>query len=155
MNLLEDRSLWPTLGQLALALIAGGAQAASMAWPGSDPLPAFVMLGLRHGQPVWWLQLLAIGLLARLLAGTPGWRLAALWGWLFGTAWLAGTFGWTFVALHTYGDLPFFLAALAVFALTGLLALFYAAVCALFVALAPVNKAWAAPVLLHFGCLPN
>lgn len=132
-----------------LALMAGAAHAASMAWPLAATNTLLTLLGLHHGQPVWWLQLLALGLLAWLLEGCrrlgPGhWRLAALWAWLFVTAWLAGTFWWTFVALHTYGGLPALLAVLAVFALAGLLALYYAAVCGLFVVLAPVNKAWAA-----------
>ena len=138
-----------------MALIAGGAQAASLAWPWSVQPPGFVLLDLRPGQPVWWLQLLALGLLAWLLEGSRnpgggGWRRAALWGWLFGTAWLAATFGWIFVALHTYGGLPAVLAVLAVFALAGLLALYYAAACGLFVGLAPVNKAWTAII---FGAL--
>lgn len=134
---------------VVLALIAGCAQAASLAWPLSSENSLFLLLGLRLGQPVWWLQLLALSALAWLLEGsrthgTGSWRLAALWGWVFGTAWLACTFWWTFVALHTYGGLPFILAALAVVALAGLLALFYAAVCGSFWALAPVNRAWAA-----------
>jgi apolipoprotein N-acyltransferase len=151
--------------RLALALTAGGAHAASMAWPLAIQNSLFVLLGLRQGQPVWWLQLLALTGLAWLLSssrsagiwrqGMPGqsdgngrgnWRLAALWGWLFATAWLAGTFWWTFVALHTYGGLPAILGVLAVLALAGLLALYYAAVCGLFVVLAPVNRAGAAIV---------
>ncbi len=140
--------------RVALALLAGAAHAAAMAWPISVQATPFLMFGLRPGQPVWWLQVLALSLLAWLLAGGrghdsdrrrgPAWRQAALWAWLFATAWLAGTFGWLFVAMHTYGGLPGVLAALAVFALAGLLALFYAAVCGLFVAIAPVNRAWAA-----------
>ncbi|MEI8029664.1 MAG: apolipoprotein N-acyltransferase [Comamonadaceae bacterium] len=146
MKPLKGPSRWPTLQQAVLAVLAGGAQAASMAWPGSDQIPTVAWLGLRHGQPVWWLQLLAVGLLAWQLKGSHSWQLAARCSWLFGTAWLAGTFGWTFVALHTYGDLPFVLAILAVLALAGLLALFYALAGGLFVALAPVGRAWSALV---------
>jgi apolipoprotein N-acyltransferase len=134
-----------------MAVIAGAAQAASMAWPVAIHTAALSWLGLRQGQPVWWLQLLAVGLLAGLLEacrgpGRASWRLAALTAWLFATTWLAGTFWWTFVAMHTYGGLPSVLAVLAVLALAGLLALYYAAVCGLFVVLAPVNRAWAAIV---------
>jgi apolipoprotein N-acyltransferase len=137
--------------QMALALMAGAAHAASMAWPLAVTNTLLTLLGLRHGQPVWWLQLLALGLLAWLLEGcrrhgNGNGRPAALLAWLFATAWLACTFWWIFVALHTYGGLPAPLAVLAVFALAGLLALYYAAVCGLFVALAPVSKAWAAIV---------
>ncbi len=136
---------------MALALMAGAAHAASMAWPWAVTNSLLAPLGLRQGQPVWWLQLLALGLLAwRLEAcrrqGPGAWRPAAAQAWLFATAWLACTFWWIFVALHTYGGLPSLLAVLAVFALAGLLALYYAAVCGLFVALAPVNKAWEAIV---------
>ncbi len=130
--------------QMLMALLAGAAHAASLAWPWALPTAATPLLGLHQGQPVWWLQLLALGGLAWLLAGCRRWRLAALLGWLFGTAWLAGTFWWTFVALHTYGGLPAILAAPAVLALAALLALYYAAVCGLFAALAPVNRALAA-----------
>lgn len=134
-----------------MVLLAGGAQAASMAWPLSLPPTFSVLFGLRYGQPVWWLQLLALGLLAWQLArsredGGANWRLAALRGWLFATAWLVGTFWWTFISMHTYGGLPVILAALAVLALAALLALYYAAACGLFVVLAPVNKAFAAIV---------
>src|SRR5450759_1479865 len=143
-----------TLARVALALLAGAAHAASLAWPFSSQATLLAWIGLRPGQPVWWLQLLALALLAWLVAGGrshdrdrgggPAWRPAALWAWLFSTAWLVGTFGWLFVAMHTYGGLPGVLAALAVLALAALLALYYAAVCGLFVALAPVNRAWAA-----------
>lgn len=136
----------------ALAVIAGAVQAASLAWPLVMPdALAGLLPSWQQGQPVWWLQLLALGTLAWLLNPCQSdnahshdprrWRLAALWGWLFGTAWLTGSFGWTFVAMHTYGGLPALLAALAVLVLAGLLALLYAAACGLFVALARVNRA--------------
>ncbi len=145
---------WP---EMALAVLAGAAQAASLAWPESLQSPLLLLLlGLRPGQPVWWLQLLALAVLAGLLGrlrpdGGPhptlgNWRLAVRLAWLFATAWLAGTVGWTYVALHTYGGLPSLMAALAVLALAGLLALFYAGICGLFVVLAPVKRAWSAIV---------
>ena len=132
-----------------LAVLAGAAQAASLAWPLAIVPDFFDLIGLRTGQPVWWLQWLSLALLAWLLRGLvrqtgPNWRRAALWGWLFGTAWLGLAFGWTFVALHTFGGLPLPLAALAVFLLAGALALFYAVACGVFVALGPVQPAKAA-----------
>ena len=134
---------------VVLALMAGCAQAASLAWPLASDNSVFQLLGLRLGQPVWWLQLLALGGLAWLLEGSRAqgrvsWRLAALWGWVFATAWLAFTFWWTFVALHTYGGLPLLLATLAVLVLAGLLALFYAAACWSFSALVPVQRSFSA-----------
>ena len=116
-------------------VLAGLAHAASMGSPWD-------------GQPVGWLQLLALGTLAWQLRGCTTPRQAAWLGWLFTTAWLCGTFWWLFVAMHTYGGLAAVLAALAVFGLAGVLALYYAAACALFVSLFTrvdrVNRAWTA-----------
>lgn len=118
----------------ALALLGGAAHSASLAWPFSiGPLSA---LGLHYGEPVWWLQLLAMVMLAFALGAAtphrPSWQTAALRGWLFASVWFGLTFGWLFVALHTYGGLPSLLAALAVAVLAALLALYYAAATALF-----------------------
>jgi len=111
---------------------AGLAQAASIAAPW-------------NGQPQWWLQLLSLAVLVALLDGLrhegAGGRRAGLWGWLFATAWLAGTFWWLFISMHTYGGLPAPLAALAVLALAAGLGLYHAAACALFVACVPANRA--------------
>lgn len=134
--------------EYVVALLAGLAQAGSLAWPFQvhSAIPSW--LDLRAGQPVWWLQLLSLGVLAWMLDSRrqSGWRSGAILGWWFSTAWLTGTFWWTFVALHTYGGLPTLLAALAVLALPALLALYYAAICGLYVAIAPGNRAWAALV---------
>jgi apolipoprotein N-acyltransferase len=122
---------------IAATIVAGLAHAASMGSPW-------------NGQPVWWLQLLALGGLAwqldRCTLSPSSPRQAARLGWLFATAWLCGTFWWLFVAMHTYAGLPALLAALAIVALAGVLALYYGAACALFVRVAPVNRAWAAIV---------
>ncbi len=136
-------ALWPA-APLLLSVLAGLAQGASIAWPLTSSAAVLGFLGLREGQPVWWLQLLALTLLAWQVARCSHWLAAACRGWLFATAWLALSVGWTFVALHTYAGLPFLLAALAVFLWTGLLATFYAAACGLFILLRPVNKAWTA-----------
>jgi apolipoprotein N-acyltransferase len=103
----------------ALAVFAGIAQALSIAFP-------------TNGEPLWWLQLLSLGVLAWLLQRAPSWRVAALTGWLFATAWLVQTFWWLFVSMHVYGGLASPLAALAVFALAAFLALYYAAAAAAF-----------------------
>jgi apolipoprotein N-acyltransferase len=110
-----------------LSLLAGWLQAVSIATPWD-------------GQPLWWLQLVSMGLLAWLVDRTPGWRPAAFLGWLFALAWLSGTFWWLFIAMHTYGGLPAPLTVLAVLALAGLLALYYAAACGIFVMLVPTRK---------------
>jgi apolipoprotein N-acyltransferase len=82
--------------KIALAAAAGLAQAASLAWPFS-------------GEPLWWLQWLSMAVLAWLVRPAHGqaigWRRGALTGGVFATAWLAGTFWWLFISLHTYGGL--------------------------------------------------
>ncbi|HRM92315.1 MAG TPA: apolipoprotein N-acyltransferase, partial [Alicycliphilus sp.] len=120
-----------------LALGAGLAQAASLAWPGPGSLA---------GQPLWWLQILSLALLGRVLLGAGSARRAALLGWLFATSWLVGTFWWLFISMHTYGGLAAPLAALAVLALALFLASYYAAVSALFWRVAPNCRAQAAIV---------
>ena len=108
-----------------------------MAWPFdfiSGP-------GLVHGQPVWWLQLLAMVVLAWHLNKATTKRQGAWTGWLFACAMQVATWWWLYVSLHTYGGLAAPLAVLAIVALASFLALYYAATCALFVALAPVNSA--------------
>ena len=112
-----------------------------------------VMAGLLHaasiatpwdGQAAGWLQLLALGALAWQLDRCSRPAHAALLGWLFATAWLAGTFWWMFVAMYTYAGLAAGLAAFAVLALAAVLSLYYGITSAAFVALAPHNKLVAA-----------
>lgn len=109
---------WLRVGFWCLSAAAGVAQALAIAAPWD-------------GQPRWWLQWLALGLLAWQLERSTHWRQAALAGWLFATAWLASTFWWLYISMHTYGGLPAALAILAVAALAGALALYYAIACAL------------------------
>lgn len=122
---------------LALAVVAGASQAAAIATPWD-------------GQPAGWLQLLAMLVFAWLLGTTGRASRAALVGWVFATSWLAGTFWWLFVAMNTYAGLDVWMAALAVLALAGLLAVYYSAAAALFVLTAPASQLGAAAV---FGAL--
>ena len=119
------------------ALLAGALQAMSIAEPW-------------RGAPLWWLQTLSLAWLVWQLAHRagrqtswsastwiqpetgPAWRRAFGLAWLFGLGWLAGTFWWLFTSMHTYGGLAAPLAAAGVLALALFLALYYAAVCALF-----------------------
>ena len=113
----------------AVALVvAGGAQALSLAWPGS-------------GQPLWWLQIVSLAGFAWLLRRAPGALAAALRGWLFATAWLVGTFWWLFISMHTYGGLAAPLAALAVLGLAAFLGAYYAIASWCFWALRPKGRA--------------
>ena len=134
------QSIWlPML----LALLAGGLQAASLAWPLSLPA-VFARVGLALGQPLWWGQLLALAVLVALLHDSASARVAGLRGWCFASAWLAGTFGWLFTSMHTYGGLAAPLALLAVLALAALLAIYYAGACMVYWLLTPVHQAWSA-----------
>jgi apolipoprotein N-acyltransferase len=139
------------LAHSLLALAAGLAQA----WSIADPWT---------GQPHGWLQILSLSWLMWRLAQGAGrsasWRAStwvspergaawrrALWpAWLFAVGWLAGTFWWLFISMHTYGGLNAALAAAAVLALAGFLALYYAAAGAAFVALAPAQVLFGHPV---------
>lgn len=119
-------AVWPAL--------AGALQAAAIAMPGS-------------GQAQGWLQVLSLTVLAAGLAHivpfahfahSPRFALkSAAWsGGIFATAWLTGCFWWLYVSMHDVGGLPAPLAALAVLLLASALALYYAAACAAWVALA-------------------
>lgn len=118
--------LWPLLGAAAAA---GAVQAISVASPWD-------------GAPKWWLQTLSMAVLVGLLRAVPN-RAAesgrspivvgGLVGWLFSTAWLAATFWWLFISMHTYGGLAAPLAAAGVLALAAALALYYGLACACFV----------------------
>lgn len=125
MSLTPERArglpvVWPAL--------AGAAQAASIAMPGS-------------GQAQGWLQVLSLTVLAAGLARhttspRSTHRQAAWSGGVFATTWLAGSFWWLYVSMHDVGGLPAPLAAFAVLALAAALALYYAAACAAWVGLA-------------------
>ena len=141
-NGLTPLSRW----HIVLALIAGAGQAFSLAAPLSYLLPS---IAVRDGMPLWWLQLISLGVLATLLTRLherhltssvrQRWWSGVIIGFAFATAWLACTFWWTFVALHTYGGLPALLGVLAVVSLAALLGLYYAAICGLFVSIAPIS----------------
>jgi apolipoprotein N-acyltransferase len=115
------------LAPFAIALVAGLAQAISIAAPWS-------------GQPLWWLQLLSLATLAWLAQQAPSWQRAALLGWIFAIAWLTGTFWWLFISMHTYGGLAAPLAAIAILGLAAFLAAYYAAACAVFAAVDRPNR---------------
>jgi apolipoprotein N-acyltransferase len=104
-------------------LLAGGLHAFALSWPLAD----WTLPGVSPGQPAGWWQVVSLGGLVLAVqwsdrAGQAAWR-----GGFFAVAWLAATFWWLFVSMHTYGGLPAWLAALAVLALASVLALYYAA----------------------------
>jgi len=121
------------MGQFAILLIAGCAHALSIAWPFD-----FV---LTPGQPVWWLQVLAMVLLACQLDLARTKRQGAWVGWLFACVMQVATWWWLFISLNKYGGLAAPLTVIAIVGLAAFLALYHAAACALFVVIAPVNRA--------------
>ncbi len=102
-------------------VLAGVAQAASLAWP----LGSFA--GLTQGEPVPAMQVLALAIMAASVRASPKSRQAFVQGLVFTVAWLSATFWWLFVSMHTYGGLAAPLALLAVLALAAGLGLYYAA----------------------------
>lgn len=133
--------------QTAVLLIAGWAHSVSMAWPFALEIS---VLGIQPGQALWWLQLLSLAVLARAVSTSASVGRAAGLAWVFSVAWMCGTMWWLYISMHTYGGLPAWLAAFAVFVLGASLALFYTLVCMLFRRLAGVNRAWTA--LLFAAC---
>ncbi|MDQ3058253.1 MAG: apolipoprotein N-acyltransferase [Pseudomonadota bacterium] len=129
-----------------MILMAGAAHAASMAWP----FAFGAALGLEPGQPLGWLQLLALALLAGQLDGARSWQRGAWLGGLFASAMLCATFWWMFISMHVYGGLAAPLTVLAIWLLSVFLGLYYAAACGLFVLLAPARPG---PRALVFAAL--
>jgi len=128
---------------LVLAAVAGSAHAFSLAWPVSYASSFDLSFSVTEVVPLWWLQVIALASQAALLVkvkercsgktSKKKWISGALLGWTFSTAWLACTFWWTFIALHTYGGLPAVLGVVSVVSLAGLLSLYYALVCGFYV----------------------
>lgn len=112
-----------------LILIAGGLQAFSLAWPWARGQgDGWLTLVGGYGRPLWWLQILSLALLVYVLLAARTPRQAAGRAWLFGTTWLAATFWWLFISMHTYGGLAAPLAVVAVLALAAFLGSYYAVV---------------------------
>jgi apolipoprotein N-acyltransferase len=127
---------WAGLRWFLVCLLGGLLQAASLAWP----LAAWAPPGLAPGEPSGVLQLASMALLVLALQQTSQLGMAVWRGWVFATAWLAGTFWWLFISLHTYGGLAAWLAVVAVLALAGALALYYAAATGVLALLAPRSR---------------
>lgn len=105
-------------------LIAAALQAVSAAWPWD--------VGFTQGQPLWWLQSVALALFVWQLSRCTNLRQAAATGLVFTSAWLCGTFWWLYGSMHTYGGLNAAIAGLAVLGLASALALYYALACAVY-----------------------
>ena len=97
-------------GWFLLCAVAGWLQAVSLAWPFRQWVPP----GFSTGEPVGWLQVLSLAVLALAWRHSRGAGQAAWRGWVFATAWLSGTFWWLFISMHVYGGLAAPLAVLGV-----------------------------------------
>ena len=120
------------------ALLAGYAQAVSIAAPWS-------------GAPLWWLQILSLAVLVALVQRAASVKSAALLGWVFATSWLVGSTWWLYISMHNFGGLAAPLAAAAVLALSGFLALYYAAACAFYKQFSPLGHAQYARAAIIFA----
>jgi apolipoprotein N-acyltransferase len=121
---------------LMLAMV-GCLSAAAVCWP-------FDFWFVR-GQPLWWLQILAMVPLCHALHSSRNARQAFGMGVFFATGWLCATFWWLYIAMHTYGGLSAALTLIAVLALAAALAMYYAAAGALYWKLGAASPALAAP----------
>ncbi|RZT43084.1 apolipoprotein N-acyltransferase [Cupriavidus agavae] len=86
------------------------------------------VLGVAHTQAFaphdwWWLQLLALSGLFALLAGAPRPRAAAATAYAFGLGWFLSGIWWLYISMHVYGEMPAWMAALAVVLFAGYLSI--------------------------------
>lgn len=112
---------------LLLAALGGLVHAISMATPW-------------NGQPNGWLQILSLSLLCWLLGRGSGTSAGFMAGWVFATTWLAATFWWLFISMHTYAGLATWMSVIAVVALASVLALYYGFFCVLYIVIAHIKK---------------
>ncbi|MEZ5704464.1 MAG: apolipoprotein N-acyltransferase [Burkholderiaceae bacterium] len=119
-----------------VCLAAGALQAASLAWPTRE----WMLPGTTPGQPSGLWQIVSLSLLVLSLLHARRIQHAAWRGWLFAWSWLAGTFWWLFVSMHTYGGLAAWMAVAAVLGLAAALALLYGAATWAMAVLAPQSR---------------
>ena len=101
-----------------ILVIAGLAQAMSLAWP---------FEGVFKGEAQGWLQCVSLIILAYRIDRSSTGKQTFAKAWLFSLAWMAGSIWWLFISMNSYGGLSAPLAALAVGLMSAGLALFYGA----------------------------
>jgi len=106
-----------SLSTSVVLLIAGLAQALSLAWP---------FEGAFKGASQGWLQCLSLAIAAFHLDRSQTGKLAFAKTWVFAFAWLAGSIWWLFISMNRYGGLSAPIAGAAVGLMAAGLALFYA-----------------------------
>ncbi|MEG0149124.1 MAG: apolipoprotein N-acyltransferase [Comamonas sp.] len=137
-----------------LVAAAGGLQAFSLAWPWARGQgDGWLTLVGGYGRPLWWLQIFSLAVLVHALLAARSPLAAAAKAMVFATSWLAATFWWLFISMHTYGGLAAPLAVAAVLALAAFLGSYYAFVSWCFKRFAQVDKAQAAIVFASLWTL--
>jgi len=86
------------------------------------------VLGVAHTQSFaphdwWWLQILSLAGLVALMAGAPRPRAAAATAYAFGMGWFLSGIWWLFISMHVYGEMPSWMAGLAVVLFAGYLSI--------------------------------
>jgi apolipoprotein N-acyltransferase len=115
---------WPiNLNVTVVLLLAGIAQALSLAWP---------FEGAFKGEAQGWLECVSLGVLAYNIDRSTSNKQAFVKAWVFSIAWLAASIWWLFISMHRYGGLPAPIAALAVGLMAAGLSLFYASAASLY-----------------------
>ena len=92
-------------------------------------LVAVLLAGVAHAfsfAPFNWpvLQLAALAALTALALRQPSWQRAAACGFAFGAGWFGIGVSWVYISMHTYGEMPAWVAALATGGLVAVLAVF-------------------------------
>jgi len=87
------------------------------------------VFGIAHTQAFaphswWWLQILSLAGLVALLADAPRTRVAAATGYAFGLGWFLSGIWWLYISMHVYGEMPAWMAALAVVLFAGYLSIY-------------------------------
>lgn len=85
-------------------------------------------LGVAHTQAFaphdwWWLQILSLSGLVALVADAPRPRAAAATAYAFGLGWFLSGIWWLYISMHVYGEMPAWMAALAVVLFAGYLSI--------------------------------
>lgn len=114
------------------------------------------VLGIAHTQAFaphdwWWLQILSLAGLAALIADAPRTRAAGAIGYAFGLGWFLSGIWWLYISMHVYGEMPSWMAALAVLLFSGFLSLYPALAGALWHRLAARLPAGTLLAPLAFG----
>lgn len=86
------------------------------------------VLGVAHTQAFaphdwWWLQILSLAGLVALVADAPRPRAAAATAYAFGMGWFLSGIWWLYISMHVYGEMPAWMAALAVVLFAGYLSI--------------------------------